>query len=474
MKSKSKFLLITFCVILNFIFSSCATIDFLKETISSLSGSKNSSVQSNESQTITKISSTMYKIPDDYSKAYSFRTDIPHPVAKKVPANITKLKISNPAEYVNKCCEFINSNSADDFEKVKIAHDIVALNIKYDAKNFWAGTVPPQNYENVLKTGYAVCEGYSNLLKKFLDTLNFQNSKVAGYACGVGISLLTENNTISNHAWNMVKIENAYYFIDSTWDSGYMSGKNSVQKYTTDWLFIKPEHFIFTHLPEKQNQQLLKEPVSNSEFLQLANFQPKFFETAENFKIENAELPKKTNTALSSIRFEYEIQKNYILDFYVTLIEKNRRLENLIFTEIDGNKALTTIQFPEVGNYQIQAFYRKKTENRGSSCAEFFVNAQEPSQIRYPVIYSNSFEAKLISPIEMPLKKGQTYHFEINCPNKNFVAVICGGKFAQMQKSANGTFSLDFTVPGNASQINIGASSAKTGSYQTVATYTCK
>ncbi len=459
---------------MNFIFSSCATIDFLKETISSLSGSKNSSVQNNESQTITKISSTMYKIPDDYSKAYSFRTDIPHPAAKKVPANITKLKTSNPAEYVNKCCEFINSNSADDFEKVKIAHDIVALNIKYDAKNFWAGTVPPQNYENVLKTGYAVCEGYSNLLKKFLDTLNFQNSKVVGYARGVGISLLTENNTLSNHAWNMVKIENAYYFIDSTWDSGYMSGKNSVQKYTTDWLFIKPEHFIFTHLPEKQNQQLLKEPVSNSEFLQLANFQPKFFEAAENFKIENAELPKKSNAVLSSIQFEYEIQKNYILDFYVTLIEKNRRLENLIFTEIDGNKALTTIQFPEVGNYQIQAFYRKKTENRGSSCAEFFVNAQEPSQIRYPVIYSNSFEAKLISPIEMPLKKGQTYHFEINCPSKNFVAVICNGNFVQMQKNNEETFLLDFTVPNNVSKINVGASSAKTSSYQIIATYTCK
>ena len=93
---------------------------------------------------------------------------------------------------------------------------------------------------------------------------------------------MAENNMDSNHAWNMVKIENAYYFIDSTWDSGYMNGKKSVQKYTTDWLFIKPEHFIFTHLPERQQQQLLKEPVSNTEFLKLADFQPKFFEVAEN------------------------------------------------------------------------------------------------------------------------------------------------------------------------------------------------
>ena len=63
--------------------------------------------------------------------------------------------------------------SADDFEKVKIAHNIVALNIKYDAANFWSGKLPSQDYKTVLKTGVAVCEGYSNVLKKFLDVAEF-------------------------------------------------------------------------------------------------------------------------------------------------------------------------------------------------------------------------------------------------------------------------------------------------------------
>lgn len=474
MKSKLKFFFITFCVVSSLVFSSCATIDFLQDTISSLFGSEKSNVQNNESQKMTKVSSAMYKIPEDFSKAYSFRTDAPHPVAKKIPADISKLKTLNPAEYVNKCCEFINSNSTDDFERVKIAHDIVALNVKYDAKSFWAGTVPAQNYENVLKTGYAVCEGYSNLLKKFLDRLGFQNSKVVGYARGVGFSLLEENRTASNHAWNMVKIENAYYFIDSTWDSGFMNGKSSVQKYTTDWLFIKPEHFIFTHLPEKQNQQLLKEPVSNTEFLKLADFRPKFFEVAENFVIKNAGLPKKINQVFNSVQFEYEAKSDYYLAFSVIQTEKNKRIENAVFTRTDENFSDSVIQFPEAGKYQIQVFYYKKTERQGSGCAEFFVNAQEGSQIRYPRIYQNSFDAKVICPVEMPLKKGETYHFEINCPDKNFAAVICGKNFSQMQKSDDGTFSLDFTVPINVSQLNIGVSSAKTGSYQTVATYTCK
>lgn len=474
MKSKRKLFSITFCVISSLFISSCATLDSLQEQLSSLFSSGTSGSQKNGNQNMTKISSNPYKIPEDYSKAYSFRTDKPHPAAKKIPSNITKMKTSNPAEYVRKCCELINSTSEDDFEKVKIAHDIVALNVKYDAKSFWAGTLPPQDCENVLKTGFAVCEGYSNVLKKFLDTLGFQNSKVSGYARGVGTSLLAENSTDSNHAWNMVKIENAYYFIDSTWDSGYMNGKKSVQKYNTDWLFIKPEHFIFTHFPEKKSQQLLKEPVSIEEFLRLADFRPKFFEFAENFVIKDAELPKKTNQVLNSIQFEYELTKDYVLDFSVTLTEKNRRLENLVFTQTEENLSDTVIQFPEPGTYQIQVFYYKKSGNQGTGCAEFFVTAQEGSKIRYPTVYQNSFESKLVSPAEAPLKKGETYHFEIYCPDKNFAAVICGKNFSQMQKNGDGTFSLDFSVPKNAAQLNIGVSSTKAGSYQTVATYACR
>ena len=74
----------------------------------------------------------------------------------------------------------------------------------------------------------------------------------------------------------------------------------------------------------------------------------------------------------------------------------------------------------------------------------------------------------------MPEKKDETYHFEINCPSKNFAAVICGKNFSQMQKNGDGTFSLDFSVPKNVSQLNIGVSSTKAGSYQTVATYICR
>lgn len=510
MKFTSKFSFIPILMIFSlnifiFLLNSCTTLDFIEEKLSAVLDfpSKSSTKTSSTRETV----SFKYAVSKDFSKAYSFRTDLPDEISKKIPAEIKNLKTSNPASYVQKCCDFINANTTDNFQKVKIAHDIVALNTKYDAKSFWSGTIPLQNYENVLKTGLAVCEGYSNLLKKFLDTLGFQNVKVHGYARGVGFSLLDEKTISSNHAWNLVKIKGEYYFIDSTWDSGYMNGKSSVQKYTTDYLFIKPEHFIYTHFPENKTFQLLENPISNSEFLTLADFRPKFFEIAENFKIRaenfsiitennfsenqnsqissenflnftsensiNKFIKKQTQTS-SSIQTEYNLKNDCSLKFVVSQIETKSQKNNLTFTQADETKTITTIQFPAAGLYKIDVYYYKKNSRQGWNCAQFFVDAKSSSSILYPQIYSNSFDSKIISPIKMPLKKGETYHFEINCPERKFLALINGRNFIQMQKSENGNFTLDFEIPSNAKTLSVAASNSERANYQTIASYVCE
>ena len=61
-----------------------------------------------------------------------------------------------------------------------------------------------------------------------------------------------------------------------------MSGRTSVQRYNTDWLFLKPEHFIYTHFPTDSRNQLLKDVLSFDEFFKLPDLQPKFFELANS------------------------------------------------------------------------------------------------------------------------------------------------------------------------------------------------
>ena len=274
MKRFSKCMLTTLLIGSLFLITSCETIDNI---ISSFKDTGSSVKES-----VTTISQG-YTRPTSYEEAYTYRTDAPYKSIQSLlkTKNVESLRTTNVNDYVNAVIDFINENGKNDFEKAKMAHD---------AAGFWSGNIPEQDYANVLKRKTAVCEGYANVFYHFCSKLKLSCVVVHGYARGVGTSLIaTENARNSNHAWNMVKLDGAYYLVDCTWDSGYMDGKVSKQDYNTDWLFIKPEHMIYSRLPDNSKYQLLEKPISKEEFVKLPYWRPKFFEIAESAEINNVQ-----------------------------------------------------------------------------------------------------------------------------------------------------------------------------------------
>lgn len=87
-----------------------------------------------------------------------------------------------------------------DYEKEREAHDALLSSVKYDAN-------APMNQSaySALVYGRTVCAGYSRALQYVLQQLNIPCYYVTGYAG-------------QNHAWNIVKLEDDYYNVDSTWD----------------------------------------------------------------------------------------------------------------------------------------------------------------------------------------------------------------------------------------------------------------
>lgn len=86
-----------------------------------------------------------------------------------------------------------------EYEKELYLHDTLAQMITYDE------STNAHNAYGALVEGIAVCEGYAEAFQYLLHRAGIQSFIVTGSAGGP-------------HAWNMVRIDGAYYHVDLTWD----------------------------------------------------------------------------------------------------------------------------------------------------------------------------------------------------------------------------------------------------------------
>ncbi|ASA24186.1 transglutaminase domain-containing protein [Paenibacillus donghaensis] len=90
-------------------------------------------------------------------------------------------------------------------QKVKVIHDWVVRTLQYDT------TYSKYTAYEGLKSGSAVCQGYSLLTYKLLKEAGIPNRIVEGTAKPEGGSRVS-------HAWNLVQLDGKWYHLDTTWD----------------------------------------------------------------------------------------------------------------------------------------------------------------------------------------------------------------------------------------------------------------
>ena len=138
----------------------------------------------------------------------------------------TKLKIIN----------MIIKPEMSDYEKEKVIHDFIVNNTIYDNRYFNEDkTTPPESHTvyGVLIEGVAVCEGYAKTMKYLLDEVGIESMIISGIAKD------------ENHAWNLVKLDDDYYHVDSTWDDPVMPDGSNMIKY--DYFNTRDEEMQITH-----------------------------------------------------------------------------------------------------------------------------------------------------------------------------------------------------------------------------------
>lgn len=220
---------------------------------------------------------------DNYAKSVRYKGDI-----SKLVLDLTK-NCTTEIQKARAIYIWITDNISYDYKTFNKKRKVKLFKCKSTKECELKKAEWKENYINkVLKKKKGICSGYSELYKKMCNLAGIRCEVIEGY-------IKTEPYQIGrmgvlDHAWNVLIIDNNYYYLDLTWSSGYCTRnkKNKLNKFikqSDEYYWLTPiDKLSRSHFPKdtlqlvnsKYNKNLFKKNpyIQNSILPEIDIFSP--------------------------------------------------------------------------------------------------------------------------------------------------------------------------------------------------------
>ena len=305
-----------------------------------------------------------------------------------------------------------NSSSAVvEARKLRAIVRFVAENVDYDPGIF-SGKKVSADPQDVLRSGLAVCAGYSELVAALGQAAGLDVRCVVGWTKSHPIQSWNEVLAeVVMHEWNVARVGGALYNIDATWAAGYIDSNSRFRRMWNEHFFLTPpEVFILDHYPERDADQLLAPTISKQAFARFPYVRIPFFVAGLTLS-SHLDTVVECTDARDGVVVELGADKTVSAVLVRADDQDNAEIEGSVAIVRLGRVARISVAPPQPGMFRLVVYAaEKKNETSRTNVMEYLVKSTVAVTRRFPSFLAGDAGAS-VEPLNRDVKRGSGVDF---------------------------------------------------------------